>query len=210
MPNEESQRRSPRSSFKRKKEDALQSGDFSQDKAPCTSSPKTLASGKTIWRDRGSYLESENGVKIDKPDLPLLLNKTVTVDVYAQIMDGRVKRRLHTMFCPAPKGMFTDHENRDKLDNRRMNLRLATISESNVNRPFNGPKTSKFRGVSKWVQRCFGGKYVYVWWRATCSWGRKQHDFGRYKTEIEAARAYNENIQSVHGEFAQFNDIPDQ
>lgn len=55
-----------------------------------------------------------------------------------------------------PEGLEIDHVNQVKLDNRRENLRIATHSENNQNRPKKEGTTSRFRGVSwhknnKWV-----------------------------------------------------------
>jgi hypothetical protein len=41
--------------------------------------------------------------------------------------------RMHRLIINAPKGMEVDHINRDTLDNRRSNLRLATRLQNRLN-----------------------------------------------------------------------------
>lgn len=166
-----------------------------------------MKTGNTTWVEQDGYLISDRGVKIDPADLPLLLGKTVSVDVYAHIMVLGKKYRLHKIFCPSPVGHFTDHENRDKLDNRRSNLRIATIGESNINKTNDVSKTSQFRGVSRYRVSTHGGKYVYHYWRATIGVNWQHIALGYFKTEIEAAAAYNKAASELHGEFAQLNSL---
>lgn len=160
------------------------------------------------WEIKDEYLENEDGVKIDFEDLLWVRFRRVVVDVYASIGLGGSPRRLHSLICPSFGSGFTDHRNRDKLDNRRGNLRVATISESNINKPYDASKekTSSFRGVSKW--ECKRGKYRYEYWRATLSFNGKHIALGVRKTEMEAARLYNEMAPKYHGEFTQLNPLP--
>ena len=43
---------------------------------------------------------------------------------------------MHRNIIEIPEGLQIDHINRDKLDNRRSNLRVCTSSENNLNRSF--------------------------------------------------------------------------
>ena len=101
----------------------------------------------------------------------------------------------------APKGLLVDHENGDTLDNRRANLRLATHYQNTCNRRKIKSKTSsRFIGLyfekrsSRWVTAIKNhGKKIYL---------------GRFKSEIDAAHAYDEAAKKYHGEFAHLN-FPD-
>ena len=97
---------------------------------------------------------------------------------------------------------LVDHINGDKLDNRRQNLRLVTMSQSNMNR-----KSINF----KRRQDIFS-KYKGVWWdrnkwRAAITVAGKKIYLGRFFDENEAALAYNKAALLYHGEFACLNRI---
>ncbi len=91
-----------------------------------------------------------------------------------------------------------DHKNGNGLDCRRCNLRLANSNLNNHNR-VKGNFTSKYKGVSwdrvnkKWV--------TFI----TCK--RKTKNLGRFTSEINAARAYNEAASVIYGGDARLNDL---
>ena len=112
---------------------------------------------------------------------------------------------MHRQIMNAPKGKLVDHRNGDSLDNRRSNLRLATHSQNMMNRRKTKKKTSsKYLGLSRdkiageWkVQLCHYGKNIWV---------------GRFKNEIDAAKAYDKAAKKYFGQFARLNfpDPPDK
>lgn len=75
-------------------------------------------------------------------------------------------------------GTNTDHINRNKLDNRRRNLRVLTPAQNNENVPSRGG-SSAFRGVS-----LAAGK-----WRAYARKDGHLHHLGVFVHELDAARA---------------------
>jgi len=77
-------------------------------------------------------------------------------------------------------GIQTDHVNRNKIDNRRKNLRAVTHKQNGQNVP-SQKGASKFRGVT-WDK--FNKKWV-----AQAMLNRKSYKIGRFKTEIDAAIA---------------------
>lgn len=77
-------------------------------------------------------------------------------------------------------GLEGDHINRDRLDNRRSNLRIVTRQGNGQNLPSMGGH-SRFRGVT-WDKR--RGK-----WYAQASMSGKHIYFGTFATEEEAAEA---------------------
>jgi HNH endonuclease/AP2 domain len=88
----------------------------------------------------------------------------------------------------------TDHINRDRLDNRRANLRVVSLEENTQNRPSQKGSSSRFRGVS-W------NKAKRRWTAQVVSDGR-YHRLGAYINEIDAAIAA-EAFRRAHMPFAE-------
>jgi UDP-N-acetyl-D-glucosamine dehydrogenase len=107
-------------------------------------------------------------------------------------------KSMHRDITNAPKGLVVDHINGNGLDNRRENLRLATHAQNMYNRPKIKSKTSSpFIGVyfdnriPKWTAKIrFQGKRIYL---------------GSFKSEIDAAKAYDAAALKYHGQFAKLN-----
>lgn len=92
------------------------------------------------------------------------------------------------------KGFEIDHINRDKLDNRRSNLRVVTKAQNIYN---SKPRSSSgYKGVSK------SGN---VWRAYYKPYGSGQIHIGCYKTPEEAAKAYDKVAKETWGEFAYLN-----
>ena len=99
---------------------------------------------------------------------------------------------LHRMILETER--LVDHKNQNSLDNRRNNLREATRIQNGANSKMR-TGMSKFRGVSYDNER---GKWVTQAGSMFC---------GRYDTELDAARAYNEYAKLFFKEFAVLNDV---
>lgn len=103
------------------------------------------------------------------------------------------------------KKYVCDHIDRNKLNNCRSNLRIVTNRENVVNSPGkNIKKYSKFKGVSY----CSTEKRRKRWVAASET-NNKNIYLGRYYTELEAARAYNEGVKKIFGKTAYLNPIGD-
>lgn len=103
---------------------------------------------------------------------------------------------LHRLILDPGPGLTVDHINRDKLDNRRANLRPATHTQQKANQPLRPDNTTGYRGVSR---HAGGG------WRAQITIGRRQIYLGRFTDPHAAAREYDRAALSVWGEFAVLN-----
>ena len=111
---------------------------------------------------------------------------------------------MHRLINNTPDGLFTDHINRNKLDNRRSNLRTVTRSQNKANSPsYNKKKSSKFKGVYYEVHK--NGDYKY--WVASIQKEGKQTRIGIFKNELSAAKAYNKKAKELFGEFALLNNL---
>lgn len=108
---------------------------------------------------------------------------------------------LHRFIINAPDGAQVDHINRDKLDNRKANLRLCTNTENAQNRASWGNMTG-YRGVY-----LSGPRYVRSPFKAVIRINGKTTHLGYFKTAIEAAKAYNEAALKYHKDFAVLNPV---
>lgn len=91
------------------------------------------------------------------------------------------------------KSLLVDHKDHDPLNNRRDNLRIATLAQNAQNSRVRYNTTSKYRGV---------------WWnKGKNRWSVQVHrkHVGHFKTEDEAGLAYNKRATELYGEFACLN-----
>lgn len=135
---------------------------------------------------------------IDAADVPLVAGRRWYLSHgYAVCNRGRWPEQfMHRVIMGAEKGRIVDHANRDRLDNRRANLRFCTVEQSAMNQV--KPRSrSRFRGVywDKYNRR----------WRAEIIANRVRVRLGRFKTEEGAAAAYDAAARELHGEFAVLN-----
>lgn len=107
--------------------------------------------------------------------------------------------RLHRLILNVtdPR-IIIDHIDNNGLNDCRDNLRIATHSQNGANRRANFNSSSIYKGVSK-----DGG-----FWRANVASCGKRYCVGRFKDELEAAKAYDVKAKELFGEFAKLN-FPD-
>jgi hypothetical protein len=105
--------------------------------------------------------------------------------------------RLHRLIMNAPEGLLVDHKIGEGLDNKRSNLRLATRSQNQYNKGKRRNTTSKYKGV-------YFNKGHRKWAAQIIKSGSKIR-LGYFDSEIEAARAYDEQAKKYGGEFACLN-----
>lgn len=119
-------------------------------------------------------------------------------NVYPDSSGVPVTWRLRRFILSAPDGVLVDHVNPDNtLDNRKANLRLCTHTENMHNpRPIDRAK-SRYKGVG-WEPR-------WSYWRVRIVVNGKRQYIGRFDSEIDAARAYDDACRKYYGEFAWLN-----
>lgn len=110
--------------------------------------------------------------------------------------DGAVQRtvRMHRALACAPSSMEVDHVDRDPLNNRRSNIRIATRAQNNRNRGRQRNNTSGYKGVSWYAEHEQWGGRIRV--------GGRTHFLGLHHDPADAYAAYCEAAARLHGEFA--------
>jgi len=119
-----------------------------------------------------------------------------------QNKNARIRIWMHRQVIHIPGHMVCDHINRNGLDNRKANLRPATVSQNLCNRPKTKTKTrSKYKGL-EWerIQRK---------WKIRIQLNYRKIYLGSFVSEINAAKAYDHAAKKYHREFAVFN-LPSQ
>jgi hypothetical protein len=92
-----------------------------------------------------------------------------------------------------------DHKDLNPLNNQKSNLRICTHSQNMANRRKFKGTSSKYKGVYWHIRDKI--------WIAEINANQKKIYLGSYKSEIAAARKYNEEAPKYFGEFARLNII---
>lgn len=140
---------------------------------------------------------------VDDEDYEMLIGLGVRWCVNDGYAFNRVHGRMHRFLVSAPKDTMVDHINGDKLDNRKENLRFATNSQNQANRKV-ARGASKFKGVT-WQKRAYDTSRGY--WKAQIVVNGELRYLGKYDTDLDAAKAYNDAAVRFFGEFAHLNDL---
>lgn len=147
---------------------------------------------KTIPVRGGSF------AKVDDADFEYLSRfKWRLTEGYA--VTGVQSTRMHRMIRPEAGELDIDHEDGDRLNNQRVNLRVCTRSQNIQNsRPrVCATKTSRFKGVN-WNAATSK-------WRARIKAGGRHLPLGCHISEVDAAIAYDRAALCHFGEFARTN-----
>ena len=108
---------------------------------------------------------------------------------------------MHRELCPVPDGMWVDHINRKRNDNRRVNLRPVTRQQNCWNSRQNRKKSNTpYTGIHFNNNRRK--------WQVQLTVNGKQRGFGYYADEIQAAKAYDKVAKKYRGQYALLN-FPD-
>ena len=126
---------------------------------------------------------NDNEMLFDVEDMSILkLDKYRWSKLTVGYAANRKLGLAHRLIINAPEELQVDHINRNKLDNRKSNLRLVNNQENNWNKEAKGYYWAKH--ANKWGA-CIGlnGKTIFL---------------GYYKTEAEARQAYLEAKKIYH------------
>lgn len=105
---------------------------------------------------------------------------------------------MHRLLLSPPDGMFIDHINNDKLDNRRSNLRIVTRHQNATNvKKYQKSLSSPYKGVTKEK-----GKKFY---RVSISVNGRIAKIGSFLDERHAAIVYDLWADDIFGDYAGLN-----
>lgn len=110
---------------------------------------------------------------------------------------------IHRLIMNPEDCSVVDHINHNRLDNRKKNLRVCSKKQNarNCLKP-KGKHTSIYKGVR--YKNDHGRRKR---WNAHIKYNYRQIFIGTYKTEKEAAKAYNDKATELFGEYAYLNNI---
>ncbi len=118
---------------------------------------------------------------------------------YATHGAGKKQILMHRLLTGCSNNDTVDHINRNRLDNRRSNLRVCTRTENAMNKP----RLSKGQNPYKGICLCPDGM-----WQAQITLDGKAIYLGRSRDPVTAAKAYDTAARVIYGEFAYLN-FPD-
>jgi hypothetical protein len=139
---------------------------------------------------------------VDAEDYPRLSQFTwfaegTNSNYYAVRKENGKSIKMHRQILNAPDHLVVDHINHNSLNNRKINLRLATFTQNCQNQRRLSHRTSRYKGVH-WHKRLKK-------WAAQITANKKTHHLGYFTNEIDAAKAYDKAAKKYHGDFAALN-----
>jgi hypothetical protein len=117
---------------------------------------------------------------------------------YAVGTVNKIALSLHNFIMKPERGQKVDHKDKNRLNCTRENLRICTNAQNSQNR-----NKCRFGGQSIY-KGVFQNKWKNHWYARIMANGENVF-IGSFKTEVLAARAYDEKARELHGEFACLN-----
>jgi len=138
-------------------------------------------------------------------------------NIYAKTVMVIADKKCHILMhreimnCIKGDNIKIDHKNHNGLDCQKSNMRKASNSQNGANRRATGLSkylgVSRFKSISKSTSKKTGITKIWskFYWGSSIRKDGKLRRIGSFKTEEDAARAYNAVAKEVHGDFANLN-----
>jgi hypothetical protein len=154
------------------------------------------------WRMKTIELTRDKFALVDDEDYDYLnqWNWYCDSNGYATRQENSIRIYMHRIIAKTPKGMFTDHLNGNRQDNRKSNLRVVTHHQNNLNKIKGKKWTSIYKGVNH-KSASHRGKP----WVANIKYKGKTRGIGSFDNEHHAALAYDLWATYLYGKFANTN-----
>ena len=136
----------------------------------------------------------------DKEDYDLIKNYCWFMDRgYIVTNDPKTRKeiRFHRLVMKAPKGLFVDHKNHQRNDNRKNNLRIVTCAQNNMNKGLSSKNKSGVLGVY----------FQDNSWCAEISVHNKRIFLGRFKNKDDAIIIRKKAEEKFFGEYSYDNSL---
>lgn len=114
--------------------------------------------------------------------------------------ETKVEAPLHKFLIDPPEGIHVDHKDRNPFNCTRDNLRLSTPNQNCFNKSMRKDAKHRFKGIT-FDKSCKDRN-----WRAQLQIEKRWINLGRFETDVEAARAYDEGAKAYFGEYACTNE----
>ena len=153
-----------------------------------------------VTPDKVAYVDAEDYDRVNRYKWSATKQRDTWCARSRRMVNGKTTQYLlHRIVLNAAPGIVVDHKNRNGLDCRKTNLRIATTSQNLQNRGKTVSNKSGFKGVTwrSWARK----------WGAEIKANGKRFWLGYYRNKKDAARAYNQKAIEVHGEFARLNEV---
>lgn len=143
-------------------------------------------------------LDTGQSFIVDVADTNILLRYNWRMNDLGYVFYGH-SGLLHRLIMQPSKKEVVDHINGNPSDCRRANMRICTQKQNSYNTQIKKNNKTGYKGVSYSISRNLYEACICV--------DRKTRHLGRYKTAIEAAKAYNKAASYYFGDFARLNKL---
>lgn len=180
----------------------VECGKFQSQKANINKHNEAKAKNNKYFNKEKYYILKikDKEVFIDSDDIDLIKNYLwrVSKNGYVTTTVNNKTIFLHKLICDTKNQI--DHINQDKLDNRKVNLRICTHQQNQFNKTKQSNNTSGYKGVTCLSNNRFMAQI-------------KKGDYKiskNFNNIIDAAIWYNSKAKELFGEFAYLNEIENQ